>query len=542
MGWEWRCFLRPCDDAATAVDEALRSAELEERTDLYLLHSDEVGIKHRGGGGLEVKVRTSIDAAGFEKWEKSRVSQIDEVGDVLSHHARQGAELTPSVEVRVEKWRRKACRGNVAIELTELIVERMGFGGGGSRQRTAWRTVAVEGKRSVATPVIEALLPRCRAQASEGSFAIQGYPAFVVRVGGGDGRGREEESGGALREAQGGGQQQLARRTKRIAFSTDGFSVVVCRHPESGRWLAVNETESRGWWLPAGHVDRGQTFIEAAHAEAWEEAGLRVALRGVLAVEHTLCSDSEARMRIIFFAEPATPGAEPKTEADSESLGAAWMTVDELRAKALLPPPAGLRGRELLHWATHIECGGPIAPIELLQLEGDGPSEARRRLAGAASMSSPASLAWKGSASEAGGAAGGEQLTDKLMTAVESGDAMQARLAALAGADLHRPINAKKWTALHLAAERGDAEILRLLLLASGDANARTHKGRTPLHFAATRHDLECVRSLLLAAADPAAVDADGQTCLERCPSHASQVLELLHRSLPPPSSSESEG
>ena len=108
---------------------------------------------------------------------------------------------------------------------------------------------------------------------------------------------------------------------------------------------------------------------------------MRVELKGILAVEHTLTSSSEARMRVIFYAEPLDPAAPPKSDPDSESNGAAWMTVGELRAKEAVSPPMGLRGKELLRWAMFIEAGGRIAPITLLQLEEDGPSvDALRQL------------------------------------------------------------------------------------------------------------------------------------------------------------------
>lgn len=116
----------------------------------------------------------------------------------------------------------------------------------------------------------------------------------------------------------------------RIQFQTDGFSLVVCRHPD-GRFLAVKETKGRGWWLPAGHVDAGQNFVEAALRETVEEAGLEVNLKGVLAVEHTLCSNTTARMRVIFYAEPADPHAIPKTIPDKESECAAWLSLSHLQ-------------------------------------------------------------------------------------------------------------------------------------------------------------------------------------------------------------------
>lgn len=305
------------------------------------------------------------------------------------------------------------------------------------------------------------------------------------------------------------------RADKRIAFATDGFSVVVVRHPGTGRWLAVSETRNRGWWLPAGHVDRGQSFVEAAHAETLEEAGLRVVLKGILAIEHTLMSSESARMRVVFYAEPEDPTAPPKTIPDNESLGAAWMSVDDLRAKQQLPPPQGLRGAELLRWAMHVEAGGHISPIELLQREDEGPSAALQRVANAA-LPMPTA---PGDALSEGG----------LRRAFASGDTESVRLALLGGADVNAPLNAKQWRPLHMAAEQSNVEMVRLLMLAGAEANSRTHKGRTPLHFASSRGATEVIRCLLLAGADPAAIDDGGTSCLDACdPQKIDAVRELL--------------
>ncbi len=116
---------------------------------------------------------------------------------------------------------------------------------------------------------------------------------------------------------------------ERVPFQTHGFSIVVCRQKD-GRFLAVKETKGRGWWLPAGHVDRGQNFVEAALRETLEEAGVLVNLIGVLAVEHMVYGGNEARMRVIFYAEPCDPNCTPKSFADKESECAAWVTLEEL--------------------------------------------------------------------------------------------------------------------------------------------------------------------------------------------------------------------
>ena len=49
--------------------------------------------------------------------------------------------------------------------------------------------------------------------------------------------------------------------------------------------MAVLETKNRGWWLPGGRVDPGESFEKAALRETLEEAGIHVNLKGVLRVE-----------------------------------------------------------------------------------------------------------------------------------------------------------------------------------------------------------------------------------------------------------------
>eukprot|EP00301_Raphidiophrys_heterophryoidea_P005651 c12352_g1_i2.p2 GENE.c12352_g1_i2~~c12352_g1_i2.p2 ORF type:complete len:204 (+),score=44.31 c12352_g1_i2:73-612(+) len=164
----------------------------------------------------------------------------------------------------------------------------------------------------------------------------------------------------------------------RIPFETNGFSLVIVQHPATKMFLAIKEARNRGWWLPGGHVDEGQTFLDAAIAEVKEEAGIDVKLTGILAIEHTLTSPRQARQRIIFFGIPTDPNQPPKSVPDVESDGAAWMTLDELRGLAKHPPPNGLRGHEILNWAEHVERGGFIVPLSFLQTENTGPSEARK--------------------------------------------------------------------------------------------------------------------------------------------------------------------
>jgi len=142
------------------------------------------------------------------------------------------------------------------------------------------------------------------------------------------------------------------------------FSLVVCRHPETKLWLAVNETKNRGWWLPGGFVECGDDHFSAAIRETIEEAGIHVTLKGILRVENSM-SKHGGRQRVIFYAEPSDPTEQPKQTPDNESIGATWMSLEQLQEKNKLPPPIGLRGRELMNWASYIENGGSIYPLSV---------------------------------------------------------------------------------------------------------------------------------------------------------------------------------
>ena len=156
---------------------------------------------------------------------------------------------------------------------------------------------------------------------------------------------------------------------------THNFSLVVCKHPTATNpslWLAVEECKDRGWWLPGGFVENGgDDFYSTAIKETLEEAGIRIEIKGILRVEHTMSFRRDgARQRVIFYAEPKDPTQiTPKSVPDDESLRAEWISIEELREKSKLPPPNGLRGKELLHWATYLENGGTIYPTSIVTTE-----------------------------------------------------------------------------------------------------------------------------------------------------------------------------
>jgi phosphatase NudJ len=146
----------------------------------------------------------------------------------------------------------------------------------------------------------------------------------------------------------------------RTPIPTWFFVVVVVRQEE--RFLLVHERKhGQQWYFPAGRVEPGETLAAAAFRETLEEAGVRVQLDGVLRIEHQLIPGG-ARVRVLYTARPLddTP---PKQQPDEESLGAAWVRLEDL---ARLP----LRSDEVARVLTEVSQGAAIYPLSVIAPEG----------------------------------------------------------------------------------------------------------------------------------------------------------------------------
>lgn len=85
---------------------------------------------------------------------------------------------------------------------------------------------------------------------------------------------------------------------------SEGGRVLLCRR-------AINPR--RGFWtLPAGYMELGETVEEGARREAWEEARVKLALEGILAV-YSIARIGQ--VQVIFRAGLAEPGHEPGPES-----------------------------------------------------------------------------------------------------------------------------------------------------------------------------------------------------------------------------------
>ena len=110
--------------------------------------------------------------------------------------------------------------------------------------------------------------------------------------------------------------------------SLAAFTWIVCRRPDDGRFLMVHEPApiaggAPNYWLPAGRVDAGETFVKAGVRETLEEAGVEAVVTGVLRFQL-----DDLTPRIILYAEPVSGdqgGSVAKSVPDFESVGALWV-------------------------------------------------------------------------------------------------------------------------------------------------------------------------------------------------------------------------
>eukprot|EP00747_Dinoflagellata_sp_TGD_P207207 gnl/TRDRNA2_/TRDRNA2_80797_c0_seq2.p1 gnl/TRDRNA2_/TRDRNA2_80797_c0~~gnl/TRDRNA2_/TRDRNA2_80797_c0_seq2.p1 ORF type:complete len:228 (+),score=33.98 gnl/TRDRNA2_/TRDRNA2_80797_c0_seq2:46-684(+) len=119
-----------------------------------------------------------------------------------------------------------------------------------------------------------------------------------------------------------------------------------------------------------------------------------------------------------------------------------------------------------------------------------------------------------------------------LRDAARSGDATAVSSILMDPSLPHRAIDAPHacgWSPLSVAADRGHANVVTLLLEANAEVDAVDKAGRTALHHAAGCGSVECVLVLLAAGARCSAKDSFGKTPeqIARIRSHMSVVAAI---------------
>ncbi len=117
----------------------------------------------------------------------------------------------------------------------------------------------------------------------------------------------------------------------------------------------------------------------------------------------------------------------------------------------------------------------------------------------------------------------------KLYVAAENGDAELVKLLIAAGANVNKA-NEYGWTPLYWAAWNGHKECVEQLIAAGADVNKAEKDGSTPLYMAAYEGRTECVKLLIAAGADVNKANKNGEIplCWAAYKGHAECVKLLI--------------
>ncbi|MCB0877120.1 MAG: NUDIX domain-containing protein [Solirubrobacterales bacterium] len=138
------------------------------------------------------------------------------------------------------------------------------------------------------------------------------------------------------------------------------FALAVVRRGD--RFVLVHERKhGQLWYLPGGRAEPGEALVDAARRETLEEAGIHIVPEALIRVEHSPRADGGARCRAIFLARPAddTP---LKSAPDEESLGAAWVSLEDL-------DDCPLRNDEVAQLIRYVAAGEHVQPLSALTHE-----------------------------------------------------------------------------------------------------------------------------------------------------------------------------
>ena len=97
------------------------------------------------------------------------------------------------------------------------------------------------------------------------------------------------------------------------------------------------------WSIPGGHVELGESLLDAAVRELEEETGLRGRPLGVVNVDEYICRDEEGRVKyhyVLVTVLVEAPSGEPR--AGSDALDAAFIGLEEAENLDLTPATRGL--------------------------------------------------------------------------------------------------------------------------------------------------------------------------------------------------------
>jgi 8-oxo-dGTP pyrophosphatase MutT (NUDIX family) len=142
--------------------------------------------------------------------------------------------------------------------------------------------------------------------------------------------------------------------------------------PHEGRFLIVEETgrEDAVFNQPAGHLEPGESLIDAVVRETLEETGYRFQPHGIVALYlwRPDAASDRTILRVNFWGEALDQVHEAPLDADI--IATHWLSKDELRARH-----ARLRSPLVLRAVTDFEQGLHLPLDAVFDLIGDPPVE-----------------------------------------------------------------------------------------------------------------------------------------------------------------------
>lgn len=132
---------------------------------------------------------------------------------------------------------------------------------------------------------------------------------------------------------------------------------------KDGKYLLVQEARKcRGKWnLPAGHLNIGETILDAARREAKEESGLETELTGICQIGNRKMAD-RIFVTVIFTAKQT--GGEIAVNED-EIMDVRWFSYDEILE---LKKKDKIRNPDLLVGAINNARDRVVASLELINI------------------------------------------------------------------------------------------------------------------------------------------------------------------------------
>ncbi len=106
---------------------------------------------------------------------------------------------------------------------------------------------------------------------------------------------------------------------------------------ENGKFLLVEETTDRGnrFNQPAGHLEDNETLIEAVMRETLEETAYTFKPVSLLGIYHWKHEHNDTTyLRFAYIG--SVSNHQPNLALDAGIIRAVWMSVDEIRSKAML--------------------------------------------------------------------------------------------------------------------------------------------------------------------------------------------------------------